>query len=188
MQSCGSLKTGTTTAMTLKPKHREEEKGRAKEEAEEEGRREERKAERKVGFGVREMKMKSQLEMESNITILKYYLSIWLVIVKKKKKKKQKNKKVERTEREAPRQSWVSHIIYFFSLNFPIEVELRCTERSRIRWILVALVAQPSPTRGFSLSCLPLFITLRVFFCFCFFFPRWYTRRGWKQSVVLAFH
>lgn len=45
--------------MTLKPKHREEEKGRAKEEAEEEGRREERKAERKVGFGVREMKMKS---------------------------------------------------------------------------------------------------------------------------------
>ena len=109
--------------------------------------------------------------MESNITILKYYLSIWLVIVKKKKKKKQKKKKVERTEREAPRQSWVSHIIYFFSLNFPIEVELRCTERSRIRWILVALVAQPSPTRGFSLSCLPLFITLRVFFCFCFFFP-----------------
>ena len=30
MQSCGSLKTGTTTAMTLKPKHREEEKGREK--------------------------------------------------------------------------------------------------------------------------------------------------------------
>lgn len=43
--------------MTLKPKYREEEKGRAKEE--EEGRREQRKAERKVGFGVREMKMKS---------------------------------------------------------------------------------------------------------------------------------
>ena len=115
--------------------------------------------------------------MESNITILKYYLSIWLVIVKKKKKKKQKNKKVERTEREAPRQSWVSHIIYFFSLNFPIEVELRCTEPSRIRWILVALVAQPSPTRGFSLSCLPLFITL-VFFLFLFFFsPMVYSQR-----------
>ena len=116
--------------------------------------------------------------MESNITILKYHISYMACDCEVEEKKKKK-KKVERGATSELGLSYYFLFIYFFSLNFPIEVELRCTERSRIRWILVALVAQSSPTRGFSLSCLPLLITLVCFFfVFVFVFSMVYSQCG----------